>query len=396
MLYLQGQTTGKPNALVVDVGSCNKPGMCYVMLSRVQCLDQLHIIKDLEPEKITVDKTVMKEAVRMWKVCVNRNPESWMDQENVKGLRVCCLNVRSLRKHIEDVRSDPVLQQADILFVQETWLTVEESEQEVYQLTGYRGFFASQGAGKGVGLYVRDGLPAGSITAVPLPHMQILKICLEGIDIISIYRSKEELPSSALHHIKNIISSDTDTLLIGDLNFCYCSEHNAISRYLDRVAFIWSVLFSILDIICMDCSFPLFPHEWCVYYTQQKPCLKFSSSKVSRATAIYSTGDQAHTHRWRLSFWKENLYFFINFLHFVINTKPIRKWAHLKSAVCQVSWTRFTWDELCRAGLWKWTNMDTTLLIIIQCVSFSVKSNSVENFSFKEYSFEEFILCRIF
>ena len=39
--------------------------MCYVMLSRVQCLQQLNIIKDMKPEKITVDKTVMKEAERM-------------------------------------------------------------------------------------------------------------------------------------------------------------------------------------------------------------------------------------------------------------------------------------------------------------------------------------------
>ena len=65
------------------------------MLSRVQCLEQLNIIQDLKPEKITVNKDVMKEAVRMWKVCVNRNPESWMDRENVKELKVCCLNVRS-------------------------------------------------------------------------------------------------------------------------------------------------------------------------------------------------------------------------------------------------------------------------------------------------------------
>ena len=251
MLYLQGQTTGKPNALVVDVGSCNKPGMCYVMLSRVQCLDQLHIIKDLEPEKITVDKTVMKEAVRMWKVCVNRNPESWMDRENVKGMRVCCLNVRSLRKHMEDVRSDPVLLQADILIVQETWLTEGESRQEVYQLAGYRGVFASQGAGKGVGLYVREGSPSGSITVVSLPHMQILKICLEELDIITVYRSKEELPPSALHHLKELIAEDVDTLLIGDLNYCYCSEQNAISRYLERVAFIWSVPFSNFDAMCL-------------------------------------------------------------------------------------------------------------------------------------------------
>ena len=251
MLYLQGQTTSKPDALVVDVGSCNKPGMCYVMLSRVQCLDQLHIIKDLEPEKITVDKTVMKEAVRMWKVCVNRNPESWMDRENVKGMRVCCLNVRSLRKHIEDVRSDPVLLQADIIIVQETWLTEGESRQEVYQLAGYRGVFASQGAGKGVGLYVREGSPSGSITVVSLPHMQILKICLEELDIITVYRSKEELPTSALHHLKELIAEDVDTLLVGDLNYCYCSEQNAISRYLERVAFIWSVPFSNFDAMCL-------------------------------------------------------------------------------------------------------------------------------------------------
>ena len=152
---------------------------------------------------------------------------------------------------MEDVRSDPVLLQADILIVQETWLTEGESRQEVYQLAGYRGVFASQGAGKGVGLYVREGSPSGSITVVSLPHMQILKICLEELDIITVYRSKEELPTSALHHLKELIAEDVDTLLVGDLNYCYCSEQNAISRYLERVAFIWSVPFSNFDAMCL-------------------------------------------------------------------------------------------------------------------------------------------------
>ena len=221
----------KPSALVVDVQSCHMPGMCYVMLSRVQSLDQLNIIKDLEPEKITVDKKVLKEAARMWKVSVNRNPSSWMDREKVQGLRVCSLNVRSLRKHIEDVRSDPVLQQADILFCQETWLTEEEERQEVYQLTGYRGLFVSQGAGKGVGHYVRDGTPILSRHSFALPNMQIVKISLAGLDIVNVYRSKEELPPSAVNHLKNVISKEVDTLLIGDLNYCY-SGQNAISRYM--------------------------------------------------------------------------------------------------------------------------------------------------------------------
>ena len=228
---MQGQTVKKPNALVVDVQSCHKPGMCYVMLSRVESLDQLNIVKDLEPEKITVDSDVLKEAARMWKVSVNRNPSSWMDRPKVQGLRVCSLNVRSLRKHIEDVRRDPLLQQADILFVQETWLAEEEEKEEVYQLEGYRGTFASAGAGKGIGLYVREGTPACSRHTFSLPHMQIVRICLAGLDIISVYRSKDEPFQSVVNHLRQRIAKDVDTLIVGDLNYCYSGE-NDLSRYM--------------------------------------------------------------------------------------------------------------------------------------------------------------------
>ena len=82
---MQGQTVTKPNVLVVDVESCHKPGMCYVMFSRVQCLDQLYIIKDLNPEKITVDEDVLKEAKRLWEASVNRNPGSWEDRQKVQA-----------------------------------------------------------------------------------------------------------------------------------------------------------------------------------------------------------------------------------------------------------------------------------------------------------------------
>ena len=228
---LQGQTVAKPNALVVDVRSCHKPGMCYVMFSRVQSLDQLNIIKDLEPEKITVDAEVLKEAARMWQVSVNRNPSNWMNRPKVQGLRVCSLNVRSLRKHIEDVRSDPVLQQADILFVQETWLTEEEKNEELYQLAGFRGHFASEGAGKGIGLYVREGTLVQSCHIFSLPYMQMVKICLIGLDIISVYRSKEESFQSVVMHLQHCIAEDVDTLVVGDLNYCY-SEENHLSRYM--------------------------------------------------------------------------------------------------------------------------------------------------------------------
>ena len=201
------------------------------MLSRVQSLEQLNIVNDLDTEKITVDKDVVKEAERMWQVSVNRNPGSWMDQQKVQGLRVCSLNVRSLRRHIEDVRQDPVLQQADILFCQETWLTQEEERQEVYQLAGYEGHFVSEGAGKGIGHYVRKETPILRRHSLSLPNMQLVKICLAGLDVISVYRSQEEPFQSVVLHLQQFISKNIDTLLVGDLNYCY-SGANHLSRCL--------------------------------------------------------------------------------------------------------------------------------------------------------------------
>ena len=88
--------------------------MVYVMLSRCCSLQQLHILEEMDPDKISVDEKVLKEAKRMWKVSLNNTPRSWANPE-VEGFRVASLNVSSLRKHIEDVRTDPHLKHADLI-----------------------------------------------------------------------------------------------------------------------------------------------------------------------------------------------------------------------------------------------------------------------------------------
>ena len=77
-------------------------------------MQQLHIIDKFDPEKILMNDAVRVEADRMARVSLNSNPCEWMDNAKV-GLRVCSLNCRSLRKHVEDVRTDPVLRQADVI-----------------------------------------------------------------------------------------------------------------------------------------------------------------------------------------------------------------------------------------------------------------------------------------
>ena len=204
--------------------------MVYVMLSRCCSLQQLHILQEMDPDKISVDEKVLKEAKRMWKVSLNNKPEIWANPK-VDGLRLASLNVRSLRKHVEDVRTDPHLKHADVLCLLETWLTPEEEEENRYELEGYSSsFFLSQGRGKGMAVFVRKGLKIHDVQHHSSTNLQMLKISLAGLQIISIYRSKEEPFSSVIRHLQNLLNINTPALVIGDVNYCF-TEQNDLSRY---------------------------------------------------------------------------------------------------------------------------------------------------------------------
>ena len=226
----------KPNSLVVDVTSSHQPGMVYVMFSRVCSMEQLHIVDKLDPGKISVNDSVRAEAARMTRVSLNANPCEWMDPAKV-GLRVCSLNCRSLRKHIGDVRTDPVLLQADVICLQETWLEDGEGEQGDYQLEGYRAFFASVGPGKGVAFYVKEGLrrPGGAHKFIE-EKIQLTKIGMKEVEILNIYRSQEEPLPRAAHHIRDLIDPQTDTLVIGDINVC-ATKANPLRNFLEEEGF---------------------------------------------------------------------------------------------------------------------------------------------------------------
>ena len=57
----------------------------------------------------------------------------------------------------------------------------------------------------------------------------------------------------------------------------------------------------------------------------------------------------------------------------------ILNWVYIKFAICQVSWTRHTWERLPRGAMWTLHSMATTILTMIVFVYFLMKSNSVEN-----------------
>ena len=231
----QGQTVAKPNNLVVDVTSSHQPGMVYVMFSRVCSMQQLHILDKLDPEKISVNDSVRTEAARMARVSMNANPCEWMDPAKV-GLRVCSLNCRSLRKHIGDVRTDPVLLQGDVICLQETWLEDGEGERGDYQLEGYQAFFASVGPGKGLAVFIKEGLRRLEVHTFIDANIQMTKISIKGLEILNIYRSQDEPLPSAAHHLRNLLDPRRDTLIIGDVNVC-ATKANSLRNFLEEEGF---------------------------------------------------------------------------------------------------------------------------------------------------------------
>ena len=231
----QGQTVVKPNNLVVDVTSSHQPGMVYVMFSRGCSMQQLHILDKLDPEKISVNDSVKTEAARMARVSMNANPCEWMDPAKV-GLRVCSLNCRSLRKHIGDVRTDPVLLQGDVICLQETWLEDGEGERGDYQLEGYQAVFASVGPGKGLAVFIKEGLRRLEVHTFIDANIQMTKISIKGLEILNIYRSQDEPLPSAAPHLRNLLDPRRDTLIIGDVNVC-ATKANSLRNFLEEEGF---------------------------------------------------------------------------------------------------------------------------------------------------------------
>ena len=189
------------------------------MLSRVQSLGQLKILDKMDPAKIHVNERVVAEAKRMLRVSVNKKPCNWMNPK-AAGLKVCSLNVKSLRCHIEDVKSDPALLQSDILCLQEIWLHPGEEEGMQYQLPGFHGHFTCVGPGKGVAVYVKDKIASYSYTDTNEPLLQLGRVSLPDLDIITIYRSQDEPPFRAAHFLKESINLEKTTLVVGDFNVC--------------------------------------------------------------------------------------------------------------------------------------------------------------------------------
>ena len=65
----QGQTVQKPMCLVVDLMTVREPAQAYVMLSRVQELDQVFIVEKLPVDKLKPSNVALRTLHRIAVFC---------------------------------------------------------------------------------------------------------------------------------------------------------------------------------------------------------------------------------------------------------------------------------------------------------------------------------------
>ena len=232
---IQGQSILSPLTVAMDLSSVFQPAQAYVMLSRIQCLEQLIIVGELDEGKIRASEAALNELKRLEKISLNRNPSSW-DSQNQDSFKIASLNCAGFFSHLKDVTSDVRLLQADILHLDETSITPDNNSQTL-SFKEHNGSFLDIGLGKGIAALVNKNLKYSKVE-VGRSKIQMMKISMDSIDSINVYRSSEHSLVETSKILHSLIDFNKPTLITGDLNVCLRKNpNNEITRKLKDQGF---------------------------------------------------------------------------------------------------------------------------------------------------------------
>ena len=150
---VQGQTT---ETAVISMKQL-KEAMAYVALSRVTSLQGLYLI-DFDPTKIYCRQDVETNVANMVFLDMSRaNPLLHLD--HIKHLIIAHHNIRSLRCHLEDLKTNTQMRKAHIICLSETWLPNNDSN-DIANLTidGYSLETINAGKYRGVAMYIQNSI----------------------------------------------------------------------------------------------------------------------------------------------------------------------------------------------------------------------------------------------
>ena len=235
--HQQGQTVKSPQKVVVDAKAASKsdPAQVYVMVSRVQELEQLYVLEKFPEDCIKVSKAAMDEIERLISVSLNKNPTKWESENDDRKIKICFLNCRSMVNKFQSIKSDRSLQKSDIFVLTETWLEENKSVDE-YQLPKYTASFNTIGRGRGIACYHSEKFK--HVVDIKQDGFSLTKLKSERLDIIGIYRSQSGNVVEIIKELEALVDTRRTTGIGGDLNICAVTEKkNYVTACLKEMGF---------------------------------------------------------------------------------------------------------------------------------------------------------------
>ena len=229
---IQGQSIPKPLKVAVDMGGTFTPSQAYVMLSRVEDIEQIVIMQDFKDTSVRIDPKALAELKEMNERCVNRNPEPWRDGK--EGMRIAALNIMNLRNSHRYLVQDPTLKFADIVCLSETWMNEGE---EGFAMEGYDVAYNSVGAGKGVAaFYKAEVFKVKNDCRMERAQMSMFES--PEVDVIVVYRSQGQNLEEIGDKVDVWRNPAKLTVVCGDMNVCLKKEaRNKLTVELESMGF---------------------------------------------------------------------------------------------------------------------------------------------------------------
>ncbi len=186
------------------------------MLGRCERAEDVFITGPFDPKGIKSNEAAKKMAKTLE---TKSHEEKTLLQE--KGLNIVLLNTRSFNKHKEDILKDYVIQNADVIFLTETWLAENHHPKSPFPLHTFAAF-ASYGKGKGCATFSKTAFEA-SPTANK--DFQLLSVFTHGLKFLLLYLSPEASVLSCISALKTCQDLHKKTVILGDFNSSVCNIH---------------------------------------------------------------------------------------------------------------------------------------------------------------------------
>ena len=201
--------------------------MAYVMLSRCEKLENIHIVGKFDPKYIRCDEKALVETERIYENFVASKAREDSIFQNC--FTISYLNIYKLKKHYEDIITDHRLIQSDIMAFGETWLLPDENVS--FENYGFQDFHVNIGPGKGIAASIKQHHQVTYKESYAANFSAIL-MKTDILDVIFLYLSQKFEWNDLKDKLEEWIEEDRSVTVIGDMNIDYLRKNHDFIKYM--------------------------------------------------------------------------------------------------------------------------------------------------------------------